>query len=970
MQFQADWRFEDARRLVPYLHALGVTHLYSSPILKARAGSTHGYDIVDHNAINPEIGTEDDFRALVRDLKAAGMGVLLDIVPNHMGVGYGTNPWWQDVLENGRASAFAEFFDIDWEPLKPELHGKVLLPVLGSPYGEELEQGRIQVRWDADGCRVQYYDKNFAVDPQTFGLVFGPDLPPAAEPDLQRLAELLSDLRNLPARDVGDAALVARRREQAPRLKAALKDLWERSPAVQEAVRQATIRINGRPGDPESFHDLHRLLEAQAYRLAHWVVSAEEINYRRFFDINDLVGLRMENPEVFAATHRLIRRLLAEGGIDGLRVDHPDGLFNPVQYFTRLQTLYAAARCCGPEPQGEVGENGIELELQSAFAQWESAPRPPLLSVLVEKILEAGESLPADWAVDGTVGYEFGVLLNNLFLDSRNRRAFTNLYHRFIGGALDADSVIYESKKLILHTALASEVAVLTHRLQEISNSDRYARDFTRKMLSDAIREVIACFPVYRTYVDARGNVSERDRAAIVEAVARAKHRNEIMASAVFDYLRDILLLKESPRSLDLSRKQLYFTMKFQQLTGPAMAKGLEDTACYVDNRLVSVNEVGGSPAQFGTSVEEFHRAGQVRAERWPFQLLETSTHDSKRSEDVRARLNLLSEMPKLWSANVMRWRRANRTRKRIISDGRTVPDANEEYLLYQTLVGTWPWRLDSPEERGRYLRRIQQYMNKAVHEAKVNLSWTNPNPEYIQALEQFIAKILQPGKRTRPNTFLQQMEAFLPPVFFFGAIASLAQLLLKATAPGVPGLYQGNEFFDFSLVDPDNRRPVDYSVRECALQELLAEVHAGDRRRLCERLLAQYQDGRLKMWTTLQALRFRREHADLFRHGRYLPLEASGEGRDHVVAFAREHLGDAAVVVVPRFAYTLMKGEPAHPFAEAWQDTRVMLPGSLPLRWENVFTGEACEIPDAGARSLSCGDLFRVFPVALLKTV
>ncbi len=979
MQFHSGWRFEDAHQLVAYLRQLGVTHLYSSPILKARSGSRHGYDIVDHNAINPELGSEEDFFSLVQELKSSGMGVLLDIVPNHMGVGYGSNPWWQDVLENGRTSAYAEFFDIDWEPLKAELHGKVLLPVLGGQYGEELERGNIVVSWDDGGFRANYFDKTFALDPRTYATVLegtGVLSAEAAAPDMALLTQIAASFRNLPPPTVVDAGLVAFRRREVAELKGRMAELVERSSSVRAAIERALRRINGRPGAPDTFDLLHQLLEAQAYRLAHWRVSAEEINYRRFFDINDLVGVRMENPGVFAATHRLIRRLLANRTIDGLRLDHPDGLFNPAQYLVRLQTLYAASQCRGPEPQGEVGEDGIEREVQAAFPDARSGSSHPLLYVVVEKILEQGEQLPENWAVDGTVGYEFGMLLTNLFIDGNNRRAFTNLYHRFLGAPLDPDSIIYESKHLILHTSLASEVAVLTHQLQEICSADRHARDFTLKMLADGIREVIACFPVYRTYVDASGRVSDRDRAYINEAVSRAKRRNESTAHAAFDLIRDILLLKQ-PRSAELGRKQLYFTMKFQQLTGPAMAKGLEDTACYIYNRLVSVNEVGGSPREFGITAEEFHKANQARLENWPRQLLETSTHDSKRSEDVRARLDVLSEMPKQWSAQVLRWRRANRTRKRIISDGRTVPDPNEEYLLYQTLVGAWPFQMESLEDRGQFLQRVQEYMNKAVHEAKVNLSWTNPNPEYVQALGQFLTGILEPGKGKRLNSFVPQLQAFLPVVLFFGAVNSLAQVLLKLTVPGVPDIYQGNEMFDFSMVDPDNRRPVDYQLRQQALEDLLERKRAGDLPALCHELLGNYQDGRTKLWTTLQALHFRREHPELLTQGSYRPLTVSGSGSQHVVAFAREHQTGFAVVVVPRFACTLMQSAAtgsAAPYgseawleawSEAWKDTQVHLPVASPARLTNLFTGEWLE---AEERSLACGGLFRHFPVALLS--
>ena len=655
LQFHKDFRFEDALRLLPYLHALGITHCYASPILKARASSAHGYDIADHNTLNPDIGTEKEFHEFVADLKSRGMGLILDIVPNHMGIGQGTNPWWQDVLENGHTSEYADYFDIDWQPLKQELRDKVLLPVLGAQYGEELEQGRIHLHFDGTRFHVEYYENRFPLDPQTIPMIFEPlgDLrlqrfePELPEADRGELGSILFELRQLPNHDATDTQLLKRRRRDAPALKQRLAELAGRSGGIRNLITLALQKINGEPGNSRSFDYLHRLLDAQVYRLAHWRVSAEEINYRRFFDINELIGLRMENPEVFAATHRLIRKLLAEGCIQGLRIDHPDGLLNPPQYFVRLQMLYAASQCCGPKPSLPTAENGIEIDVQTVFGQHDWIHQRPPLYVLVEKILQPGEELPS-WPVDGTVGYDYSVLLNGVFIDSRNERKFTQLYHRFINGTVDVDVLIYESKKNILDNALASELAVLTHILDEISNSDRQARDFTRNSLRIAIRETIACFPVYRTYVDERGNLSERDRSYVVTAIARAKRRNPGSPGALFDFLRDILLLRRSSHdgSAEIYRKHLYFTLKFQQLTAPVMAKGLEDTACYVYNRLVSVNDVGGSPRQFGTSVDDFHTANLERLVRTPFSMLSTSTHDSKRSEDVRARLNVLSEMP------------------------------------------------------------------------------------------------------------------------------------------------------------------------------------------------------------------------------------------------------------------------------------------------------------------------------------
>ncbi len=971
LQFNGGFRFEQAREIVSYLHDLGISHCYSSPILKARAGSMHGYDIVDHNALNPEIGSEDDFRSLVAELKARGMGVVLDTVPNHMGVGRGDNPWWQDVLENGRTSAYAEFFDIDWEPLKAELQDKVLLPVLGGQYGDELEQGRIRLECRDDGTFVvRYYESEFPLDPQTAPLIFEPaDLAvrhaeegrdQSVLPDLQNI---LAGMRNLPPHTATDPQLVATRRRELPWLKRRLAQLMERSAEVRAAVQGALAECNGRPGESRSFDALHRLLNAQAYRLAHWRVSAEEINYRRFFDINELVGLRMENPTVFAATHRLIRRLLGEGSISGLRIDHPDGLLNPPQYFMRIQMLYAASQCVGPVALPPLAENGIETEVQSLFGQHEWMSQRSPLYVLVEKILEPGEELPRQWPVDGTVGYEFANLANGLFIQQKNLRAITNLYHRFIGGSVDPDALIYQSKKLILRAALASEITVLSHMLEEISTTDRHARDFTRAALTEAIGETIACFPVYRTYVDERGNISARDRGYVQEAIVRAKRRNESTSGAVFDFLRDVLLLRNSAASAENYRKRLYFTLKFQQLTGPVMAKGVEDTACYVFNRFISCNEVGASLRQFGVDLEELHRGNEVRAEQWPFSMLATSTHDTKRSEDVRARLNVLSEMPRAWAAEVMRWRRMNRVRKRTLADNRTVPDHNEEYFLYQTLVGTWPFDLAAEPD---FLERIQQYMNKAVHEAKVNLSWVNPNAEYTAALKEFIARILAPGVHGRPNVFQQRIESFLPLVMLFGAVNSLAQTLLKLTSPGVPDVYRGTELWDFSLVDPDNRRPVDFALRQRLATDLLTRAEQGDLGALCDELLRDYRDGRVKLWTTMRALRFRREHQQLFQSGRYVRLEPAVEKQEHIVAFAREHDWDMAVVVVPRFACTLMNGEMRSPLAAAWGDAQVVLPQHAPGEFVNVFTGEIIRKTSGGA--LLCREVFARFPVALLR--
>lgn len=983
LQFHAGFRFVDALRIVPYLEQLGVSHCYSSPILKARPGSMHGYDITDHNQLNPEIGSQEEFQAFASELKQRGMGLILDVVPNHVGISE-NNPWWHDVLENGRASAYADYFDIDWQPLKAELLNKLLLPILGEQYGEELEQGRLSLVFDEETSEflLAYYDRRLPLDPRSLPLIFSPTpayttplrgIRPDAvadEPEVLAFRALLTEFSNLPPHFTTDRDQVAERQRQMPPLKQRLQALVRESAAVRQFVREAVRHVNGTPGDARSFDMLHRILEVQVYRLAHWRVSAEEINYRRFFDINDLVGLRMENPAVFAATHRLIRSFLAEGTVAGLRIDHPDGLYNPRQYFTRLQMLYGASQCSGPEPRPPLAENGIEAEFQKIFGEQDWVSRKPPLYLLAEKILQPGEELPAEWTVDGTVGYEFVNLVNGIFIERRNERAFTTLYHRFVGDSTSVDEIIYQSKKLIMESALPSEVNVLTHMLEEISSIERHARDFTRNSLRHAIQEIIAWFPVYRTYIDERGNVTERDRQYISAASARAKRRNQGTPAAIFDFVRDTLLLKqESVTALpDSHLKRLQFTLKFQQLTGPVMAKGLEDTTCYVYNRFASLNEVGGTPKQFGVSMEEFHAANLKRAEQWPHSLLATSTHDTKRSQDVRARLNVLSEMPKQWSEAVRRWRRANRARKKLLSDGRSVPDANEEYLLYQTLIGAVPWPADLKNDsaRAEFTRRVQQYMNKAVHEAKRNLSWINTNPEYIAALEQFIERILAPSGRRNMNQFWEDFAGFYPAVAYFGVFNSLAQALIKITAPGVPDIYQGNEVWNFSLVDPDNRRPVDFKLRHKLLQQLLRRANSGDLVSLCRELLRKYEDGRVKMWVTMRALGVRREHAALLQSGAYISLRATGSKAGHVVAFARVLQDDMVVTVVPRLSYTLSKGHEHAPIGELWGDTELVLPRNAPDFFANAFTGQVSAT--SAARTLLCREIFSDFPVALLS--
>jgi len=620
-----------------------------------------------------------------------------------------------------------------------------------------------------------------------------------------------------------------------------------------------------------------------------------------------------------------VLKWIREGVLDGLRVDHPDGLRDPAQYFHRLKQAV---------PHG-----------------W----------IVAEKILEPGEDLPDEWPVAGTSGYEFAHLVNGLFIDQRNEDAFTNLYHRWLGHSVSFEEELYHAKKIVMHTALAGEVNVLAHMLEELAGMDRHARDFTRKALRDAIRETIACFPVYRTYIDERGEISERDARFIEFAARSARRRNAGTARSVFDFLQSSLLLSGRDKTRLL---QLQFTLKFQQLTGPVMAKGLEDTVCYTYNRFIACNEVGGSPDVFGVSLDEFHRANAIRSRHWPGSMLASSTHDTKRSEDVRARLDVLSEIPKLWSQQVMRWKRTNLPKKIQLEDGRIAPDANEEYFLYQTLIGTWPAGMVEPD--AAYLERISAYLEKALHEAKRNLSWINPDPEYVGAVKRFISEIVTPKRRNAPNFFVRDLNEFVAPLQFHGAINSIAQALLKLTAPGVPDIYQGMELIELNLVDPDNRRPVDLDRRR-QWMERFEQQSPAEYPQLCMSLIEGMETGAAKLWTALRALTFRRDNDEIFREGSYQPVHAAGDKREHIVSFARQQGTALAVAVAPRFTYTLMKGKPQIPAGDVWGNTELLLPPTTAEIFENVMTGEMVRLTANG--TILARELLRVFPVALLAS-
>ena len=943
LQFHRDFKFRDAEALAPYLQRLGVSHCYASPYLKARSGSRHGYDIVDHNALNPEIGSETDYEAFVGALQQHQLGQVLDIVPNHVGIG-SDNQWWLDVLENGPSSPYADFFDIDWRPLKPELRGKVLLPVLGDHYGKLLEQGELILACDFAGgsFEARYFEHRFPLDPGTYPMVLEREIKrleeslTAGHPRLVELESLLAAFRHLPARTERGPERVIERYRDKELHKKRLADLCAAEPMVRQHIEQVLAMYNGN-GVPGRRESLHELLEQQAYRLAYWRVASDEINYRRFFDINDLAALRMENAQTFYATHRLISDLVAQGKVNGLRIDHPDGLYDPLGYYQRLQSFVtAAATAAGAAP-----------------AQAAS------LYVVVEKILASHESLPDNWPVHGTTGYDFANLVNGLFIDPASEKALDRTYSRLLGRSIDFDELLADCKRRIMREALSSELNVLANHLNRLSEADWHARDFTLNALRYTLREVVAFFPVYRTYIrDDR--MTAEDRRYVETAITRARKHSTEADVSVFDFVRRILLLEGAEHMPEAHRRgAIDFAMRFQQYTAPVMAKGLEDTGFYLYNRFVSLNEVGGDPRRFAVSMAMFHRANQERLRRFPHSMLATSTHDTKRSEDVRARLNVISELADEWHAAVTRWSRINRKRKHKLDDG-LAPDPNDEYLLYQTLVGAWPLETLDAAGLDAFRARIEGYVVKALREAKAHTSWVNPNSAYEEATLGFVRALLAPGQ----NLFLQDFLPFVRRVAGYGLYNGLSQVLLRLTAPGVPDTYQGTELWDFSLVDPDNRRPVDYARRQRLLADLEMEMQS-PRPAAVRALLDRIEDGRAKLYLTWKVLAQRRARADLYKHGDYVPLVVEGQWAEHVCAFARRHGESIAISVAIRWTARMVpSGEP--PLGALWKDTAIEVPESV--MFLNLLTGEELRTESRGGRRwLAVSVVLAHLPVALL---
>jgi glycogen operon protein len=921
--------FDQVARLSGYLAALGVTDLYLSPILAAARGSTHGYDVTDHTRVSPALGGEEGFRRLTAEARRRGMGILCDWVPNHMGIAGGQNVWWDDVLENGKSSIYAEHFDIDWDPPKHDLRDRVLLPILGAQYGEVLERGELRVVYEDEMLRLAYFEHRLPLGPQTLlplyrralaGLRLAED-----DPDRLELESIIAATQHLPDRaDTSPAARRERARDKEI-IRRRLAELCARSAAVQAALERTIDALNGTPGVSATFDELDALLRAQVYRLASWQVAAEEINYRRFFDVNELAAIRMESPAVFDHAHALLGRLIADGEIQALRLDHTDGLYDPQAYFETLQRRY------GPPAAPRPGTSPDDL--------WRPLP------ILIEKILEPGERLPAGWPVDGTTGYDFARAVTGLWVDPAAEATLTQLYQRFTGDPLGFAAHVYEAKRHILRVSLASEVHMLARALERIAAQDRRSCDFTLVSLARALTETIAAFSVYRTYLREGEPPSDEDERRVGEAIRRARRASPSIDPSVFTFLEEVLLLGAGATDPE-RREHARFALRFQQITGPVMAKAVEDTAFYRYTRLLCLNDVGGLPDRFGTTPEELHHLNAERVRAWPLAMVGNATHDTKRGEDTAARIAVISEVPAAWAAALERFERAAAPARQVV-DGAPAPSRTLEYLFYQTAVGAWPPGWDGQEGRPAFVERLTRYLEKASREAKQETSWKRPNPAYDAAVRAFVPRLFSDER------FVAELHALCEHIARAGAVNGLAQTLVKLCAPGVADTYQGAELWDLSLVDPDNRRPVDFEHRRALLARIDAE--ASDRRRLLARLLDGYADGALKLYVTATALRARRERRALFLRGDYQALDAGGAA----FAFTRAFAGERLICCVPRLSRRASDG--GWPLGAAFGPARLRVPHEGLYR--NLFTDETLKLSGA----VPLGEVLAAFPVALL---
>ena len=907
IQFHSEFDFNKAKKIITYLANLGVGDLYASPIFKASQGSTHGYDVVDPTILNPELGTELDFNDLIAQIHQHQMGWLQDIVPNHMAYD-SQNMWLMDVLENGKDSEFFDFFDIHWNQTYEEMEGRVLAPMLGDFYANCLERGEIKLDYQEKNLLIDYFGLKLPLRIESYITFITHNLGRLAReigrqhPDFIKFLGILYLLKNIPEETKGKERL-----DQINFVKSLLWETYTENSNVEQFIQNNLKEFNGEVDRPESFDLLDRLLNQQFYRLSFWKVGAEEINYRRFFTVNELISVKVEELRVFKKTHELISRLVAENKFTGVRIDHIDGLYDPAQYLTRLR-----------ETLGEA-------------------------YITVEKILELNEDLPPNWPIQGTSGYEFLNYVNGIFCCSKNKQEFSKVYSSFTSLNYNYEDLVYEKKGLILEKNLAGDLENLVQILKRISSHTREGSDFTVYGLKKALFEVLVLFPVYRTYVDENG-ISETDKKYVKQTIKAAKKKTPLLINEL-DFIQKVLLLEyEDFRSKTQREEWLHFVMRSQQLTGPLMAKGVEDTLLYVYNRLLSLNEVGGNPSHFGIELDLFHQFNRDKVANWQHGMNTTATHDTKRGEDVRARLNVLSEIPQEWSQQVNCWREINQTYKQ---EG--MPDTNDEYLFYQTLLGTYPFE---ENELVDFPNRIKDYILKAVREAKVYTAWLRPDEEYEQAFLNFIDRCLKDK-----SDFLQQLRPWQQKIAEYGIYNSLSQVLIKNTAPGVPDLYQGAELWELSLVDPDNRRPVDYQKRREFLQDIKNQSFQTILR-LIKELIATKENGKIKLFLTHQLLTARKKYSELFQNGDYQEIEVTGEHQDSIIAFSRNYGDKTIVAIAPRFLTRIIKPGQLPLGMQVWSDTNLKLTDK---DWHNLIDGQTI------AGETAVGKILQNFPVALL---
>jgi len=917
IQFNPNFTFEDAKQIIPYLKSLGLSTVYASPILKARNNSPHGYDVVDPQILNPQLGTQGHFEDLIMEIKKNHLCWVQDIVPNHMAFD-SENHWLMDIMENGKQSRYFHYFDMEWTYSYESLKGKLLAPFLGSFYAKALENQELILNYHQNGFFIKYYSHKLPLKIETYEYILTQDIAPYKQKlqenskDWIKLFGIIDSLKSLK-----NAEHINRRSDQVKFIKDLLWDLYHQNEEIKNYIDKNVKYFNGVKGDEESFTPLDRLLSQQFFRLAFWKVGTEEINYRRFFNINELIALKQEHDEVFDHVHKFIFQLLDEEKISGLRIDHIDGLFNPNDYLNKLRE-----------------------RSHKAF-------------IIVEKILESKEMLPLKWPVQGTTGYDFLNYVNGVFCCHQNAKKFNKIYTKFSGNKVPYKDLVISKKRLIIGKHMASDIDNLAHLLKRISSKDRHGSDITLYGLKRALVEVLAFFPVYRTYIF-HDSLNPQDKKYILEAINQSRENSPALLHEL-NFIQDFLLLNfKDYFSEEEKHKWVYFVMRFQQFTGSLMAKGFEDTTLYIYNRLISLNDVGSNPSTFGITLEQFHQHNSVKQKQWINSMNTTSTHDTKRGEDVRARINVLSEIPEVWKNQVDHWKQLNKSKKKKVQ-GHRYPDKNDEYFLYQTLVGSYPFKR---EEHPQYVERIKNYIIKSVREAKVYTGWLQPDQAYEESFLFFIDELL---KEDASNEFLNHFFSFAKQIFHYGILNSLSQTLIKITSVGFPDFYQGAELWDLNLVDPDNRRPVDFSVRKEALKDILD--HANDLTALIPDLISKKEEGHIKLFLIYKALNTINRYPDIFQKGEYVPVKSQGCHKDNLIAYIRKFNNQMALIVVPRFFTQILKNEEMPVGPDIWKDTQIIIPDHCFGTWKDVFTG--CAIKHQ--KHINISDILQLFPVSFL---